>query len=235
MTPRCRQLPAIFAGGLLAASATLVGCGSQTQLEPTPGAPTTVAEDVAITDVEGVELRVEVDAWPGEYEVVRHVTPVKVTMINRGAEPVRFEYRRFALRAPDGRRYAALPPFAIRGEITIDRAIEPLVPTFYHRDFVVAPWYGTYYPRLGVWGSRFAYDWGYYDHYFGYWRAELPTREMLELALPEGVLDPGGQVTGYLYFELVEDADRVNLQADIVTAEGTEIIGQAAIPFDVEG
>lgn len=57
---------------------------------------------------------------------------------------------------------------------------------------------------------------------------------MLRKGLPEGVLEPGGRVTGFLYFEGIgPDVDRVRLLADFPDAVTDERVTRLGIPFEV--
>ena len=88
----------------------------------------------------------------------------------------------------------------------------------------MAPYYSAVYSTMGV------YDPYYYDAYETYYAdIDLPTPEMLQHALPEGVVDPGGSVTGFIYFEDVsDDVPRVEFRGQLVDAS------TGTIPFAVE-
>jgi hypothetical protein len=59
----------------------------------------------------------------------------------------------------------------------------------------------------------------------------LPTPEMVGAALPEGVLNPGGYISGWLYFEKVDDDEsRVQLRASMRNIE-EEPIARLTVPF----
>jgi hypothetical protein len=57
---------------------------------------------------------------------------------------------------------------------------------------------------------------------------------MIVKALPEGVLEPGGRVTGFVYFEEVEDVPRVRFVAQLVNASTGARFGTLTIPFVVD-
>ncbi len=59
---------------------------------------------------------------------------------------------------------------------------------------------------------------------------------MISMAMPEGVLEPGGSIAGFLYFEDVEDTDiqQVDFTVALVDADTEEGIGTARIPFVVQ-
>lgn len=211
---------------------SLSGCASTPELVPASGAqpaPPGPGKG-AVAEVRGVRVIARSDAWSGFPPDLERVTPILVTIENDGAVPLRIRYNEFALVAPaTGARFAAIPPFDIRGV-----EVEPVTSLGYS-GFWVAPYYAPYYPRLRPYYGAFPFDDFYYDQYYPTWvDIELPTGDMIQKALPEGVLDPGGRVTGYLYFQNVKrDAGLVEFTQELVSAEGRDI-GTVRIPFEVE-
>mgnify|MGYP006185075021 CR=1 FL=1 len=64
---------------------------------------------------------------------------------------------------------------------------------------------------------------------------ELPTFEMLQQAMPEGVVNSGGNIEGWVYFEKVpEEKDRVVLRTDLVNARTGQEFAEVRIPYDVQ-
>jgi hypothetical protein len=58
---------------------------------------------------------------------------------------------------------------------------------------------------------------------------------MLRRALPEGTLEDGGALDGFLYFQDVGEREgRVTLEARLVDARTGEQFGTLSIPFQVE-
>lgn len=217
------------------------GCASGgANLDPAPSAnEAPAAEEAVVRNVNGVEMTVQAGAWAGEEGVTQDVTPLQVTLNNGSSDSVAVRYRNFSLIAPDGQRYAALPPFSVQGTVDM-RETEPVAdPGFTYDGFGVAPSYGGYYSGgVGVYDTYgySAYDTGYYGTYADYWdNVQLPTREMIARALPEGVVEPGGRVQGFLYFEKVDgDAvPRVRFRADLQDAGGGRTFGEISIPFTV--
>jgi hypothetical protein len=102
--------------------------------------------------------------------------------------------------------------------------------------FYVAPYGSTLYPTMPTYAGEFPYDPIYYNTYYPRYRhVELPTPDMLARSLPEGVLEPGGRMAGYLYFEPVpEDAEAVRFEVQLVDAKTGQPFGAIAIPFRVE-
>ena len=61
---------------------------------------------------------------------------------------------------------------------------------------------------------------------------ELPTQDMLVRAIPEGVLQPGGTVDGFLYFETVpKGVESVTFTYQLHDANSRESLGTVQIPF----
>lgn len=215
------------------------GCsGPGTALDPAPAAET-VGPDTAVDRVDGVRMTAETGAWDGLARVTTEVTPIRVTIENDGAAPLRLRYDDFALVSPQGRRYAALPPYGVEGDVTdptlVDAYAPVATPGFAYSGFQVAPYYSSVYPSVTAYGGAFGYDPAYYDRYYTVYRdIELPTQEMVAEALPEGVISPGGRVSGFLYFERVPpSAPRVRFRADLTAAESNAAFGEISIPFTV--
>src|SRR6266849_2693664 len=99
----------------------------------------------------------------------------------------------------------------------------------------VAPHFAWYYPGWTAWPYPFAYDPFYYDRLMAYLPKELPTKDMLAEALPAGVLQPGGRVSGFVYFQGIADREtRVKFEMDLVDANSSEALGHVSLPFDVK-
>src|SRR5262245_52766866 len=63
-----------------------------------------------------VEVSAVANAWSGwPAELGRLVTPVRVSLVNRGDVPVRVDVRQFSLALPEGGRLAAALPAEVRG------------------------------------------------------------------------------------------------------------------------
>lgn len=225
----------------------LGGCASAVLLpapaaRTVPGAATILADDVA-----GVRVTVQADAWQGTRSVLGQVQPMRVTIDNHSRSTVRVRYGDFALVAANGRRYPALPPFRVEGELlspTLSLGLSPFnTPGFSYRRFYVAPYFARLYPGVPVYTRSYLfYDPGYYAFWYAdFARAVRPSVEVLALALPEGVIEPDGQVSGFLYFRTIDpDAGAVTFRASIVAvhdgtaAIGGTVLGEAVMPFVVE-
>ena len=240
---RVRRLASLArCAGLLAVS----GCASAV-LNPAPEArmvPGTAS--AAMAEVAGVRVTVQADAWDGARSVTDRVQPLRVTIENRSTSTVRVRYGDFALVAANGRRLPALPPVRVEGELLspmLAPGFAPIIaPRFSYRRFYVAPYLAPLYPGVPVYGRPYVfYDPGYYAFWHvDFTRAVRSSVEVLSLALPEGVIEPEGQVAGFLYFRTVDpDAGQVVFRAAIVAVHGERdavggtVLGEVAVPFTV--
>lgn len=212
----------------------VMGCA--TGLEPAPAADRVAGlEDAAQATVQGVRVVARAAPWPGPVAIDREVTPLKVRIDNIGPTPLRVRYNEFALVAPDGTSFAALPLARIEGEVAV-RTRTYGAPGFYHRGFAVAPYYAPFYPGIDPYPGYFGPDRYYYDTYYRYWEdVELPTTAMEQRVVPEGVIDPGGSLEGWLFFEKIDAGlERVVLRADLVDAPSGRQFAELRIPFSVQ-
>jgi hypothetical protein len=84
--------------------------------------------------------------------------------------------------------------------------------------FVQPPWYATW-----------VYSWGP-----GYYPSDRPSADVIDNALPEGVLEPGGHVNGFLYFKKATDRTRqLDLSWDAHEALQGGFVGMARVPLIV--
>jgi hypothetical protein len=218
---------------MLAGSVGL-GCAHREGLVPAPQATVIPGQPtVAYDQRSGVEVLINGDAWrsnPRDLDKV--MTPVRVTIQNRSDTPIRVSYKAFALETPANVRMNPLPPFSMR---TAGPARTAIVadPAFDYDRFYLPSFYAPYYPTMRTWASAFPYDPGFYDRGFVEWRVELPTEDMLRMALPEGVIDPGGSLSGFLYFPDVPPKERgvFTLHADFPKEQGGHSLASVQIPL----
>jgi hypothetical protein len=225
---------ASMATGLLACGVGAAGCAHDEGLVPAPQATVVPGERRLAYDQEGdVSVWVDGDAWRGRPRDLEEVmTPIWLTLQNHGQKPVRVMYRDLNLEVPSGMRMTPLPPFSMRTEGPLrTRAIT--VPAFRHHGFFIAPRYRPYYPGLRAWHSPLVYDPFFYDTYYARWRIPLPTEDMLQSALPEGVLDPGGTVSGFVYFPEIPKNARgtFTFRANLSEAAEGAMVASLDVPF----
>lgn len=228
-----------LAAMLTAALCSQAGCRSKSaNLEParSANALATLA-DAAKAESKGITVVAVAAEWPGEAYITDAVTPLRVTVSNDGNDSVHIRYSDFKLMGDSGVAYRALPPLAISGTVPTDLPpAAALDPGFEAQGFVIAAPYAHYYPGVSVYDGPFDHRPHYYDTYYGYWdvEARLPTPEMIASALPEGVVEPGGFVTGWLYFQKVDDDEsRVSFQANLQESGGAPV-AEMRIPFDAD-
>ncbi|HEY8380383.1 MAG TPA: hypothetical protein VIK91_28060 [Nannocystis sp.] len=225
-----RERPPGPAGLSLLLAAVLAGCA--TQLAPAPGADVVPGVGRAARDEQaGVEIIADAGAWRGvPPDLDEALTPILVTITNRGRRPIEIRYEHFALVTPAGGEFAALPPFAVEGVVYAPTTI--VTPPL---GFGVAPYLSPWYPGWSVWDGPFPYHAHYYETYYpAFERITLPTGDMIQKSLPEGVLQPGGRITGFVFFEEVEDVSRVTFVARLIDAAAEVSLGTLEIPFIVE-
>jgi hypothetical protein len=166
------------------------------------------------------------------------VTPLKLTVENNGSVPVAIRYDKLYLMTDGGERFAALPPFQAKAEAAESVAAPPtpLAPLWFtHRGFLVAPYLRYYYPALSPFGYSYSYDPLYYQRYVDYWaQRRVAMNEVRRHAIPEGVVEPGGVVTGFVFFEDVDgDVARVTLYAQLPNPRDGTAVASLRVPFDV--
>lgn len=219
----------LLAGSALALSA----CAGQ--LHPAPGA-TPAPHGGATSSAAGVNIVTMTPDFPGIVDIESAVTPIKVKITNNGSQAVRVRYADFKLDAADGTSYAALPLYKIDSSVAtalpVGRYYPITAPGFRWNRFRVAPYYAGLYPGMPWYRGAFygqPYGWGYYDAAFA--DVQLPTPEMRRNVLPEGVLDPGGSLEGWLYFQHVPSSKKsVDFDATIHSERGASI-GKLSIPY----
>ena len=225
---------------VLALALFAAACGSQRAvLSPAPGArvvPGTAA--VGTTNLDSVRLRVEAGTWTGPRGIVEAVTPLKVTIENHTTQPLAIRYDRVLLTSREGAQLEAVPPFAPRLDAAraLARPVEGAAAGFVQRGFQVAPYLQPYYPHLSAFPTPFLFNALYYDRYADYWDARhAPVEAARANAIPEGVLQPGGAVTGYFYFPDVADRDlsQVTFHADLVDTPNGDPVAYISVPFTV--
>lgn len=227
----------------LAALPALPGCSSGGH-ELRPAAQATRAaglQNAAIASEHDVVVVAQADTWPGQSRVTKHVTPLRVRISSANPQPIAVKYENLVLVAEDGTRYVAIPPRAMQfAKATASGAAqpeqEPSRSSISYSGFQIAPYLAQAYPGIQRYKGSFNYDTTYYAKYAKAYPVKwMPTSEMLSWALPEGVIDSGGYVEGYVYFQPVdrhEDVVRLNARFD-KAADPSEHIAKVEIPFQI--
>lgn len=190
-----------------------------------PGAPA-----YAASEVDGVRIAAAGDDWSGRpVDLGRQMTPVKVRIINHSGRPLRVLYEDLMLDGGRGHRYRPLPVVPIDHD-----ARATLEPTFGAEKFFVGPRYHDVYPSLPPWERQLPRDEAFYQNQYGRWPGALPTPEMKRMALPEGVLADGGQITGFVYFEDATAERHITFRAELAADDDGQTLASIEIPFQVE-
>ncbi len=207
----------------------VLACAHAPRLVPAAGATVAPGQPrVAEATADGVRVQVDGDAWKASH--VRDVlSPVLVRLENDSQHPLRVAYSEFTLSGGGRFRLQALPPYQVAAANAT-----AVAPAYAWSGFWLAPWDAPYYrPGLPVWGGGLVYDPGYYAGWDGAWPAPLPDRDVVSRALPEGVIDPGGNVSGFLYFPELRKGSAAEFVATLVDAQTNQSFGSIRIPFSV--
>lgn len=179
-----------------------------------------------------VRVVARAQAWKWDpTDLKTKATPFLVELHNDGTHPVLVRYNRITLTDADGHVFNAMPPYDVDAKLTESYTV--MNPYYGFDRFAIAPYLSRWYPRFSRYAGAFVYDPAYYSPYITRYRdVRLPTADMVQRALPEGVLSPGGTAAGFVYFEpLHRDAKTLTLSVDMVDAVTGNVLGTARIPF----
>jgi hypothetical protein len=225
----------LLAGGAIAAAAGTWGCARTTaELSPAPDAMLIsggIGQGATAT-VAGVQVVARTRAWHWDpTNLDTKVTPILLELQNTGDRAVSVRYNHISLGDDAGNRFNVMPPYDI--DATLSESYTIRNPYYGFNRFAVAPYLSRWYPRFDRYDGAFAYDPGYYRPYVTeYARVALPTADMVQRALPEGVISAGGRAEGFVYFEAFHrGAKMLTLHVDIVDAVSGALLGTAQIPF----
>jgi hypothetical protein len=228
----------------------LSGCVVVPSLIPTGPSVESGTRRLAYAEAVGVQLWADA-TWRGDpIRLAEYVTPLSLTLVNKSGHTLRLAYEDFELLGASGTHYAALPPFAMSGRS--ERSVEPagyvladyhpavpvhrphppppFIPRVHVRRYWVAPHHSTFYVGVPLW-SAWAWNTAYYSRHYASWPRTLPTQDMLQFALPEGALDDGGDVNGFVYFQNVNRERAVKLSVALRDATTNELLGTLVAPF----
>ena len=223
-----------LAAGAVAGAMWASGCTrTVAELSPAPGATRVSGTgEGATATIASVQVIARTKAWhwdPADLDT--KVTPMLVEFQNNGTRPVIIRYNHISLTDDAGNRFAVMPPYDIDGTLSESYTVQN--PYYGFSRFSVAPYLSRWYPRFSRYDGAFAYDPAYYRPYYTrYVNVALPTPEMVQRALPEGVIAPGGHAGGFVYFEAFHrGAKTLTLNVDVVDAVTGAVLGTAQIPF----
>lgn len=228
---------------VLGSVALLSACATTPPLVPAEG-ETTVAgvPAAAVGESQGVRVIADADAWRAFPRDLGVAIPMRVRIENQSGVPLRITYDAFTLAVQGGMVMAAVPPLDVRGQAWVRNFSDPgpsMGGSFgwyghpmRHHGFYLAPGYRRYYPGIGRWYGRWGYG-GTWSWAPPAWPVELPTRDMLVHAIPEGVLEEGGVVDGFIYFPILpKEAQSVRFAFELVDANTGEPQGAVSLDFN---
>jgi hypothetical protein len=203
-----------------------------------PGASAQVVADApraAVAVVNDIRVVADCDDWRDLADrLPKKVTPIKVRIVNHSQSNLRVLYESFELLGRHGRVYRALPVIPLDHSELVAKS-GPVDPMFAVANFQVAPRYHDVYPSLDSWPTPLARDEATYTKSYRQWGGAPPQRELRRMALPEGVLGPGGEITGYLYFENpIGVEDRVTFRAEMDAGRTDQVVATIKIPLRVD-
>ena len=195
-----------------------------------PGAP-----EAAAAEVQGVRVSADGNDWNAvPADLSTRLTPVKVRIVNHSGAPARIEYQQFSLVGAHGHVYRAFPIVPLDHQTPVD-GVGTIAPIYAASNFFVAPRYHDLYPTLTAWPRPLEQDEAYSNEQYQRWEQGLPTRAMLRMGLPEGVLADGGEISGFLYFEdATKRESRLTFRADIDDGQHGGQLAEIKIPFRVQ-
>lgn len=157
--------------------------------------------NAAVTNRDGVRLVATFDDLRGlQRELPDNVVAVKIRVVNHGAQNLQLLYEDFRLIGKRGHVYHALPVIPLDHRDLVAR-VAPVRPIYATENFQVAALYQDVYPSLPPSPAPMTRDKTLYDTAYGKWGGGPPPAELRRMAMPEGTLEPAGEITGYLYFE----------------------------------
>jgi hypothetical protein len=230
-----RDARTTFMVGACALTASLsIACG-HSRLLPASSAETVIGAPTAAVAVEnGVRVTVDSDSWRGDPEdLAERLTPIKVRITNKSGKPVRVMYEAFRFRGKSGRVYRARPVVSIAHDPPEDSRAT-IKPIYTPSRFFVAKRLRDVYLCCDAWPEPLPRDDALYERQYRAWRDQPPTRQMKRESMPEGVLEDGGVITGYLYFDNVTGRETVaTFQARLEDGEAGRAVANLEIPFSV--
>ena len=160
-------------------------------------------------------------------------TPIQLELTNNSDRSIVVRYDHITLTDAAGHRIDAIPPYNVQGTVSVPVTVQQ--PYYFTGNYSYAPYryrFSPTYARYGYAGG-FAYDPQFYQPYVTvYTDVALPTPEMLQRALNEGPIEPGGAAGGFVYFKKIRRGEQIlTLHVDIIDQASGNVVGTAKIPF----
>jgi hypothetical protein len=220
---------------IVVAAAAVASCGHGRLVPAADARLMADTKDVAVAGDGGVRVVASLDDWRGlAGELPAGFTPIKLRVVNHAPRPVAVLYEHLALEGRKGRRYLAVPAIPLDHAQLLARN-GPITPIFAAWKFEVAARYHDIYPALDAWPVPLTRDDQTYERAYREWNGSPPGPALRRLALPEGVLAPDGEVTGYVFFESpIGSESTLTLDADLVSDGTGDRVASIRIPLRVD-
>jgi hypothetical protein len=219
----------LLVAGTVAASAC---ARSYAELTPAVGTtPVSGPGEGAEAIAAGVRVVARTQAWHFDPpDLATKATPILLEFTNNTDRTILVRYDHIALTDAAGHRLDVIPPYNIDGTVSVPVTVQQ---PYYYGRYTYAPYAYRFSPTYVRYNSAFAYDPQYYQPYVTiYTDVALPTPEMLQRALPEGAIQPGGTTGGFVYFNKIRRGEKLlTLRVDIIDETSGEVVGTAKIPF----
>jgi len=185
--------------------ALILACGSGGTLAPATSLPSDPSRDVAVARSEGVTLAASAHGWPGSPRAARRLTPIRVEITNETKKPL----------------YGAVADIHL---IAGDKELPARAPDSIEID-----------PQRTTVGKTAA-D---FDSRTGIYEFRQPSPAKLELnrqirmlSLPEGAIESGESVQGFVYFNpLPPSVDVATLRVQLRDGPAGPVYATLDIPF----
>ncbi|NLD98327.1 MAG: hypothetical protein GX640_00500 [Fibrobacter sp.] len=175
-----------------------------------------------------VKIELEEFYLPGA-ESAKKIAIYKVKIINHSSAKLLIRYKNFKIITQKaGYTFNALPPYEIFGSSHKQMVVLPYPFPVHHQiehfRFSVAPFSSRMYQELPVSNHLFTIDSSYYSMHFNKLAVSgISVERILEKIVPEGVVDTGGYISGYLYFEKIRSRNYL-FQMELVEADSEKPI-----------
>ena len=229
---RMRRLSWAPAGMLALA---LLGCAHGYRLVPKPDEPATQGPGQAVAgESAGVRIVASAEIWNGDpVNLAQYVLPVWIEIENHSGKALWLRYS--GLRLVGGRvALLSIPPYRVNGNAIMPAAAARAEAR--PEGFYVAPLLGPSYNGLDdPWQSTLLEaDMDYHLAHSWDWEEAMPTADMIRKALPEGVVEDGDKVAGFVYFQKVKKGVKsLTLRGDLIDVTTKQHFGEVDIPFAV--